>query len=110
MSGFPIWRWVVVIVVVLVAGALWSWWSWRRDVRLKVLDGLDAARLLLLPGLLRPGESVAAAVPDADTLIVVSVPASGDWSLHKKLASMNEGEPLLGRPLRVTHGGISLAP
>lgn len=75
---------------------------------LKSGDTFDAARLLLVPGCLEAGEEVAALVPDRDTLVVVRVPADGDWASLKKLAKSADGEPLLRTPLRVTRDGIAL--
>src|SRR5262249_5007414 len=71
----------------------------------KKLDSFDAARLLLVQAALKPGESVAALVPDRDTLVVMPVPPDGNWSKLRELAKIPPGDPthaLLARPLLVT--------
>lgn len=70
-------------------------------------DTYDAARLLLIPDSLREGESIAALIPDRDTLVLVPVPEDGDWRLLNKLAESAEGDPLWTEPLMVTSGGIT---
>src|SRR5947209_1595671 len=48
-------------------------------VAIKCLDSYDAARVLLLPRALQPGEAIAALIPDRDTLTLV--PILGDnWA------------------------------
>jgi hypothetical protein len=73
----------------------------------KAGDSFDAARLLLVPGALAPGEQVVALIPDRDTLVVTSVPKDGNWSGLRKLARAAAGEPLWTEPLVVTADGVS---
>jgi hypothetical protein len=80
------------------------------DVRVvKTLDTYDAARLLLLPDVLAPGETVVAMIPDRDTLILARAPEDGDWAALNDLAEAPGGESLHPRPLRVTRDGIAEA-
>lgn len=74
----------------------------------KTADGYDAARLLLVPESLREGETVAAAVPDRDTLVLAPPPKDGDWGSYRKLARTPAGPPLLDVPLSVTRNGVSV--
>ncbi len=74
----------------------------------KSLDSYDAARLLLVPQYLKEGETIAAAVPDRDTLLLAGIPADGNWSGLSKLARVAAGDVLLDRPLRVSSSGIEL--
>jgi hypothetical protein len=73
---------------------------------LKGGDSFDAARLLLVPGVLGEGEELAAAIPDRDTLVLASPPADGDWEPLRKLARTPAGDVLWPEPLRVTSTGI----
>lgn len=77
---------------------------------MKALDSYDAARLLLVPDCLKPGEALAALIPDKDTLVLMPAPRAGDWSSLGKLAKAAAGEPLYPRPLLVTSTGLSVAP
>ena len=77
---------------------------------LKSLDTYDASRLLAVPRLLAEGESVAALIPDRDTLVLAPLPADGDWSRLQKLARNAAGEPLWTKPVLVTPQGLSAAP
>lgn len=76
----------------------------------KTMDSFDATRLLLLQAALKKGESIAALVPDRDTLVVLPVPANGDWAKLREAARIPPGSdhPLLARPLLVTHDKIEL--
>jgi hypothetical protein len=76
---------------------------------IKSCDTFDAARLLLVPGYLEPGESLVALVPDRDTLVLTGPPADGDWTGLRKLARANAGDPLCTEPLVVTADGIAKA-
>jgi hypothetical protein len=72
---------------------------------IKMLDGFDAARLLLVQATLKKGESIAAIVPDRDTLLLVPVPVNGDWSTLRDMAKVPPGDAahaLLTRPLLVS--------
>ena len=73
----------------------------------KAGDSFDAARLLLVPGALAPGEQVVALIPDRDTLVVTSAPRDGNWAGLRKLARAAAGEPLWTEPLVVTAEGVS---
>lgn len=76
---------------------------------LKLGDTYDAARLLLVPSLLREGEAIAAVVPDRDTLALAPVPADGDWKSFARLSrSRDHATPLLDRPVKVTPAGFEL--
>ena len=78
-------------------------------VSVKQLDTYDATRLLLLPDLLRDGETLMAVTPDRDTLVFAG---AGDRenleALEEMLLPLAE-KVLLKRVLRVTSGGIELA-
>jgi len=74
---------------------------------LKGGDSYDAARLLLVPGVLAEGQELAAAIPDRDTLVLTTVPADGDWGKIRKLARTPAGDVLWREPLRVTRDGIT---
>lgn len=74
----------------------------------KFCDSFDAARLLLVPDLLHEGESVAAVIPDRDTLGICAVPENEQWETMKKFAHVNSGPALLTLPLRVTPKGFEL--
>jgi hypothetical protein len=80
----------------------------KKMTLVKSMDTYDAARLLALPRRLREGEELAALVPDRDTLMLVAVPADGDWSSLRKLAkTVPADEPrLFDHPLRVSRDGI----
>jgi hypothetical protein len=73
-------------------------------------DTYDATRLLLVPQLLSPGDEIAAAIPDRDTLVLLGSPNQNDWALLEDLARTAEGDPLCAVPLRVTHEGITARP
>jgi hypothetical protein len=75
----------------------------------KCSDTFDAARLLLVAGHLQPGESLAALVPDRDTLVLTAPPADGNWSALRALARATDGDPLCQDPLLVTPAGIERA-
>lgn len=80
------------------------------SAKVTVGDSYDAARVLLLPGLLRDEEALAAVIADRDSLAVTTVPADGDWSALRKLArSPGKDRLLLDRPLLVTREGFELA-
>ncbi|MDQ7827199.1 MAG: DUF1444 family protein [Candidatus Eremiobacteraeota bacterium] len=75
---------------------------------IKIMDGYDATRLLLVPEYLMDGESVAALVPDSNILTLAPLPDNGDWSRLQKLARLADGEPLLNKPILVTKKGFEL--
>jgi hypothetical protein len=75
----------------------------------KSCDSYDAARLLLVPDYLEAGESIAALIPDRDTLVLIAPPADGDWTSHRTLARNAVGDPLCTEPLLVTPQGIGRA-
>ena len=79
----------------------------------KMQDGFDAARILTIPRLLRDDESVAAIIPDRDTLVLLAVSADKDapefWeSLVDFPCASNDSPPITNRPLKVTRHGIEL--
>lgn len=76
---------------------------------IKSCDTYDAARLLLVPDYLEAGESIAALIPDRDTLVLIAPPDDGDWSPHRTLAKNAAGDPLWTEPLIVTRQGIARA-
>jgi hypothetical protein len=75
----------------------------------KVGDSFDAARLLLVPDYLEAGESLVAIVPDRDTLVLMALPADGDWTKLRTLAGAADGDPLWSEPLIVTPSGFDRA-
>lgn len=76
----------------------------------KLMDSFDATRILLVPKHLQPGEWIAAAIPDRDTLFLAPLPADGDWSGMRKVARATgpTGYRLLDRPLKVGHEGVEV--
>jgi len=76
----------------------------------KMMDSYDATRILLVPKHLQPGEWIAAAIPDRDTLFLAPLPPDGDWGGMRKLARITgpTGYRLLDRPLKVSHEGVEL--
>ena len=72
-------------------------------------DTFDAARLLLVPEYLEAGESLAAVVPDRDTLVLTAPPADGDWTRLRSIAGAADGDPLYAEPIVVTPAGIAKA-
>ena len=75
----------------------------------KAMDTFDAARILLIPEHLREGESVAALIPDRDTLCIGPIPPDGDWSGYVKLAKRPASDHLIiDRPIRVTRDGFEV--
>ena len=82
----------------------------RKSINVvKSFDSFDAARLLLVPDYLEEGESIAAMIPDRDTLVLIAPPADGDWTPHRTLAKNAAGDPLWTEPLLVTARGIDRA-
>jgi uncharacterized protein YtpQ (UPF0354 family) len=73
----------------------------------KSLDTYDAARLLLVPETLNDGEAVVAAVPDRDTLAMISIPR--DQAKGFPMTPDNTDHLLLDKPLWVTRDGIEIA-
>ena len=72
-------------------------------------DGYDATRLLLLAECRAPGQTLAAAIPDRDTLAFGSVREDGDWRKFDDLARTPSGPyVLLDRPVKVTADGFEL--
>jgi len=76
----------------------------------KTMDTFDAARLLLVPELLGPGEQVVALIPDRDTLAITVPPRDGDWSGLRKLAGAAAGDPLWDEPVIVSMNGFAGPP
>lgn len=72
-------------------------------------DTFDAARLLLVPGYLEAGESLAAIVPDRDTLVLTPPPSDGDWAALRKIARAADGDALYAEPIVVTSAGLTRA-
>lgn len=76
---------------------------------LKVADGYDATRLLLLPEYLEPGEVAMAMIPDRDTLAFGPAPENIDWRRFDPLARAPGGpHVLLRKPVRVTREGFQV--
>ena len=75
-------------------------------VVLKNMDGFDAARLLLVPATLQPGQRLAAVISDRDTLALLPVPDK--WSSLDEIAKASIGDPLFAKPLLVTRDGVVL--
>ena len=70
-------------------------------------DSYDAARLLLVPECLADGESLAAVIPDRDTLALLPVPHDDDWSAIRNMARTPASNRLICHdPLLVTRDGI----
>lgn len=79
-------------------------------VVVKSFDTYDASKLLLVPRYLESGESMAALIPDRDTLVLTRTPSDGDWSRLRELARNAAGDPLWAEPVLVTTEGLSPAP
>ena len=77
----------------------------KSAVMIKTMDGFDAARLILIPSLLKEDQELAAVVPDRDTLGLLPKPE--DWGTLKQVAESAVGDPLFTRPLLVTSKGVS---
>lgn len=78
-------------------------------ISVKTMDSFDATRLLLVPEHLKPGEELAAVVPDRDTLTFARVWPDFDWAKFGELAKVPTSDSiLLKRPVRVTHEGFEL--
>ena len=82
----------------------------RTLAMVKGLDGYDATQLLLVPEHLQQGESVAAVIPDRDTLGLAPVDADGGASSLEKVARVpqNPDKLLVRRPIVVTRDGFRL--
>ena len=65
-------------------------------------DSFDAARLLLVPDALRPGEAVAASVPDRDLLILSPVPPGDVWASLGRAARSTRKASSQGTPASST--------
>lgn len=72
-------------------------------------DTFDAARLLVVPSLLKPGETLAAIVSDRDTLALCPAPADGEWEKLHQLARSADGATLLDVPVKVSSHGFETA-
>ena len=81
----------------------------EMTVSVKQLDTYDAARLLLLPDLLKDGEELFAAAPDRDTLVFTRAPQSGKVEAMEGMLTPLSDKLLLARVLRVTNRGVELA-
>jgi len=75
---------------------------------IKTMDGYDAARLILVPEYLNEEETIAALIPDCDTLILTMPPDDNDWSQLRELSKAADGEVLLDRPILVSRKGFVL--
>ena len=70
------------------------------------MDSYDAARILVLPELLSPGEQLGVAIPDRDTLVFF--PADGGAELGRQLADSDSPDGLLDYGVRVTCDGFEV--
>jgi hypothetical protein len=71
-------------------------------------DSYDAARLLLVPRHMIPGEALVAMIPDRDTLVLSPVPLDDNWAPFEKLArSPRTDRVIWNQPLKVTAQGVS---
>jgi hypothetical protein len=81
----------------------------QKSVAMKFMDSFDAARVLLLPRYLQPGEAVVALVPDIDTLTLLPMPADDQWEWVNNLAKdLSNDQLLLPRPIVVTREGFAV--
>jgi hypothetical protein len=78
----------------------------RAMVNVAVGGGTDATRILLLPEYLRPGEEVAAMIPDRDTLIVMPAPPADKWGMMAGATPPDSDKLLTDRCIRVTCDGL----
>lgn len=75
---------------------------------LKTGDSYDAARLLLLPALLRDDQRIVALVPDRDTLLISPMPDAKGWEQLHAMANLRHREDrLLANPIIVDRHGFS---
>jgi len=90
------------VVAALEPGAL---------IHVMVGDSYDAARVLLLPGMLQEGQQLAVAIPDRDTLGILLVDNPDAWRAVGELAQMPASDRLIhDQPLSVTCQGITAGP
>jgi hypothetical protein len=74
-------------------------------------DGFDAARLLLVPECLQPGQEVVALVPHPDMLVLLPPSILEDPEKLREglgILECRDHPPLLNRAVRVTSGGFEL--
>lgn len=70
------------------------------------MDSYEAARILLIPELLEPGEAVGVAIPERGSLVLF--PADSAPEVVERLSESNDPEPLLTRGVLVTGEGFEL--
>jgi hypothetical protein len=78
---------------------------------LQLADGFDAARLLLLPGKLKPGEALIAVIPHRDMLLLLPASMQDEpdrLSQGLEMLACDEHPALLRRPIRVTPAGFQI--
>jgi hypothetical protein len=80
-------------------------------VRVLIGDSYDAARVLLIPKMLSPGEQLAAAIPDRDTLVIMQVDDQAVWRVAAELARLPASDRLIyDHAIRITPDGIMAGP
>lgn len=70
------------------------------------MDSYEAARILVIPELLEPGEAIGVAIPDRDSLVLF--PADSGAEVGAKLSESESDDRLLSRGVRVTRDGFEL--
>lgn len=83
-----------------------------RSSKANIVDGDDvfnATRLLVIMEYLKPGQVLAVALPDRDTLVIWPNPDAAAWLTMEKVAKKPFSSRLIfDRPLRVTSQGIEV--
>jgi hypothetical protein len=78
---------------------------------IQAADGHNAARILVAQQSLPDGVSIAALIPDSQSLVLMPAPEDGNWETLQQAATipLGQGYPLLQRPVRLTRTGAELA-
>jgi hypothetical protein len=77
---------------------------------IQAADGHNAARILVAQQALPDGVSIAALIPDSQSLVLMPVPEDGNWETLQQAATipLGRGYPLLQRPVRLTRDAAQL--
>jgi hypothetical protein len=77
---------------------------------IQTADGHNAARILVAQQSLPDGVSIAALIPDSQSLVLMTVPEDDNWETLQQAATipLGQGYPLLQRPVRLSRDGAEL--
>lgn len=75
-----------------------------KVTRYMAMDSYEAARILLIPDLLEPGEEIGVAIPDRDSLVLFPLGTGED--VVRQLAESDSPDALLDCGVRVTRDGF----